>query len=188
MLPAQEPVEGVVVRARVPGADERPGEVRPAPDAVADVRADRVEIQRKPVLDQARGHPLAPRAPLLLPPLELGVELRVLLVHEEGQDVDVVLPSPLRGDLGARQEAHAPAPGLLARLGQALQRVVVGQRKGVEPGLGHAADERRGIVEAVRAGGVAVEIDLHAINSPSPPAGGEGRGEGGANGLTAHAL
>ena len=52
MLAAKEAVERVVVVLGVAAADEGARQVRPAPDAVADVGADRLEIEGEAVLDE----------------------------------------------------------------------------------------------------------------------------------------
>ena len=149
MFAAEEPVEGVVVRGGVARADQRPSQVRPAPHAVAHVRPDRIEIEGESMLHQLPGHPLPTRPPSLLAQGELGVEFLVFLIHEKGQDMDIVLPAPLRRDLGAGDQLDPPPPGFLARLRQALERVVVGQRESRQARVGHATDQGGRRVEAV---------------------------------------
>ena len=161
MIAAEKAVEGVVVGLGVSRADEGARQVRAPPDAFADVRPDGVHIDRVPVLDEFFGHPLAPGPALLLAKHERRVQVLVLLVHEEREDVDVVLASPLGRDLSAGDQLDAEPIRLLPGLGEPLQAVVVGQREGVEPGPGHPADEGGRGVEAVRDRRVAVEIDFH---------------------------
>ena len=168
MLFPQKPVERFVVRGRITRADQGARDVRPSPDAVPDVRADRVEIDRKSRLEEPVRHPLPPVPAGRLSLTEDRVEGDVLLVHEESQDVDVALPCEVRGNLGARDELDASPPRFFARFGQALQRVVVGQREGADSSFGHAAGELGRCIEPIGDARMAVEVNPQAARSYAP--------------------
>jgi hypothetical protein len=149
------------------------------PDPVPHILPNRLEVQGITGLDQFFRHPLAPAAPVLLADHELSVQALVLFVHEESQDVDVVLPVEVGGDLGARNELDAQGFRLLAGLGKALERIVVGQRERGDPGIRHQPHEPGRRVEPVRNGRVAVQIDAHAFeNLTRPPGSGLARRAG----------
>src|SRR6266498_1583515 len=144
-----------------------------APDAVADVLADGVQVERIPRLDQFLGHELSSAASILLPVREAGVQPVVLLVHEEREDVDIVLALKIGRDFGAGDQVDAELLRLRARLWQSLQRIVVRQREGFDSGVPHLPDQPGRRVQSVGDRRMAMQVDPHrpAILTPQSGAG-----------------
>ena len=162
MLAGEKALEGVVVGDGMARPDERARQMRPSPHSAPDVPPDRVEVERIAGGDQVLRHPLAAAAPLLLAFGQPRVEWAVVLVHEEREDVDIVLALEVRRDLGARDQLDAEPVRLCPRLRKPRQRVVVGQREGLDARELHVPHERRRRIEAVGDRGMAVEVDAHS--------------------------
>ena len=171
MLAGEKPFESVVVGDGVAGAHQRARQMGPPPHPVPDVPPDRAEVERIAGRDQVLRHLLAPAAAFLLAFGQPRVEGAVVLVHEEGEDVDVILALEVRRDLGAGDQLDAEPVRFFPRLRKPGQRVVVGQREGLNPREAHAPRERRRRIEAVGDRGMAVEVDAHPCRDVtfSPP-------------------
>jgi hypothetical protein len=166
MARSEEPVEGLVVRRRVSRPDQGSRDMGAAPDSVAHVGADRVEVDREARLDELLRHSFAPSAPALLPLRQVRVEFGAPLVDEEGEYVDVLLARGVCRDLRSGYELDPPPASLLARPGQTSEGVVVGESERAHARLGHPGNELGRRVEPIGNVRMAVEIDAQAAILP----------------------
>ena len=140
------------------GLDHRLRDVRTDDRGVAGDLADAFERDRQPEVAEPLDHQLAAAVAILAQPPELELQGGVLHVHPVAQDVHA-RAEVLGRELDPGDDLDAGLEPGRERLGQAVRRVVVGQRDDVQVAFGGKADHLgrgEGPVGAVR---VRVQVD-----------------------------
>ena len=136
------------------------GQVRTA-DRLAGLaaRLQRRVVELEAELAQAVGHLGDPPCPVAAEVVQRRLELLVRVVELVAEDVQVLVPAVDGGQLGGGREREAVAGGGVARLGHAVDRVVVRQRDELGAGGGRVGDHVGGRQGAVGMDRVRLQVE-----------------------------